>query len=85
MPHGDHWHVILADGRELITYKDPSTAQTIEDIEKHSVPTVSETQLNNLNIKNYYFHNDHLYIITQDIKEYISNEDPSNKHSIFRS
>ena len=30
--HGDHWHVFTADGREIITYTDPSKARSSAEL-----------------------------------------------------
>ena len=55
--HGDHWHVFTKDGREKITYTDPSQIQDTGKFEMVSV--VGKNQLKNKNVVAIKKHGDH--------------------------
>lgn len=86
--HGDHWHVFTKDGRERITYTDP-TAATSKQVDAHGhqhnaqasqqafVSVVSLSQLSKLPISKILQHGDHYHCYTADGTEYITYENPS--------
>ena len=74
--HGDHWHVFTKDGREKITYTDPSQMQNTSNFEMVSV--VGKGQLKNKNVVAIKKHGDHYHVYLADGTEYLTYEDPSD-------
>lgn len=73
--HGDHWHVFTKDGREKITYTDPSQIQDTGKFEMVSV--VGKNQLKNKNVVAIKKHGDHYHVYLADGTEYLTYENPS--------
>ena len=80
--HGNHWHVYTADGKEYLTYQDPSSLFKKIKIGQykgshHGKPTHS---IQNLAKKSTVYkilrHGDHWHIYTTDGGEFISYQDP---------
>ena len=74
--HGDHWHVFTKDGKEHITYTDPSKLGDGNSLSLVSV--VSKSKLRGLNVTSILKHGDHWHVYTADGKEYLTYENPSN-------
>lgn len=74
--HGDHWHVFTKDGKEHITYTDPSKLGDGNSLSLVSV--VSKSKLRGLNVTSILKHGDHWHIYTADGKEYLTYENPSS-------
>lgn len=74
--HGDHWHVFTKDGKEHITYTDPSTLQSGQGLSLVSV--VSLQQLKNLDVVEIKVHENHWHVFTSDGMEYLTYENPSS-------
>lgn len=78
--HGDHWHVFTKDGRERITYTDPTAKQNNAEKTKGGlefVSVISLSQLAKLPITEIKQHGDHYHCYTADGTEYITYENPS--------
>lgn len=87
--HGDHWHVILTDGSEFVTYDDPGKIESKLDLvdvdEAHSgenkglsfVEVVKLEDLEGIEIVEASIHDDHYHLFDSDGKEYLTYEDPS--------
>lgn len=77
--HGDHWHVFTKDGRERITYTDPTAKQKTEKTKGglEFVSVISLSQLAKLPITEIKQHGDHYHCYTADGTEYITYENPS--------
>lgn len=78
--HGDHWHVFTKDGREIITYKDPTKIKNAGDL-KDAVNMVSKEALKKINgneVVEILKHGDHYHIYTADGREFITHDDPSS-------
>ena len=73
--HGDHWHVFTKDGREKITYKDPSKLQNTSNFEMVSV--VGKNRLKGENVVAIKKHGDHWHVYLRNGGEYLTYEDPS--------
>ncbi|WP_314558150.1 hypothetical protein [uncultured Parvimonas sp.] len=73
--HGDHWHVFTKDGKEHITYTDPSKITDGNSLSFVSV--VSKSKLSGLNVKSILKHGDHWHVYTADGNEFLTYEDPS--------
>lgn len=73
--HGDHWHVFTKDGREKITYKDPSKLQNTSNFEMVSV--VSKNRLKGQKVVAIKKHGDHWHVYLRNGGEYLTYEDPS--------
>lgn len=76
--HGDHWHVYTNDGREIITYTDPSKAKTTAQL-KGAAKVVSTSQLSALvsnAVVKILKHGDHYHVYTADGREFITYSDP---------
>ncbi len=73
--HGDHWHVFTKDGKEHITYTDPSKLGDGNSLSLVSV--ISKSKLRGLNVKSILKHGDHWHVYTADGKEYLTYENPS--------
>ncbi|WP_077597622.1 hypothetical protein [Olsenella urininfantis] len=77
--HGDHWHVFTKDGREIITYSDPSKASNISQL-TNTASVVSADQLRHVSgsdVVSILRHGNHWHILLADGREFISYEDPS--------
>ena len=74
--HGDHWHVFTKDGKEHITYTDPSKLGDGNSLSLVSV--VSRNKLRGLNVRSILKHGDHWHVYTADGREYLTYEDPSS-------
>lgn len=74
--HGDHWHVFTKDGKEHITYTDPSKLGDGNSLSLVSV--VSRNKLRGLNVTSILKHGDHWHVYTADGREYLTYEDPSS-------
>lgn len=74
--HGDHWHVFTKDGKEHITYSDPSKLEDNQEMELVSVITLAK--LKQLKVKEILKHGDHYHIYTEDNHEYLTYENPSS-------
>lgn len=78
--HGDHWHVFTKDGREIITYTDPSKAGSAADLGS-TASVVSAGELKSITgngVVRILKHGDHYHIYTADGREFITYEDPSS-------
>lgn len=73
--HGDHWHVFTRDGKEHITYTDPSKMKNINGLELVKVVTLN--QLRGMNIKCIKVHGNHWHVFTRSGQEYLTYENPS--------
>lgn len=76
--HGDHWHVYTKDGREIITYTDPSKAKNTAQL-KGAAKVVSTSQLSALasnGVVKILKHGDHYHVYTADGREFITYSDP---------
>lgn len=73
--HGDHWHVFTKDGREKITYTDPSKMESIDNFDMVSV--VGKSQLKNKDVVAIKKHGDHYHVYLADGTEYLTYENPS--------
>ena len=73
--HGDHWHVFTKDGKEHITYTDPSKLGDGNSLSLVSV--VSRNKLRGLNVRSILKHGDHWHVYTADGNEFLTYEDPS--------
>ena len=73
--HGDHWHVFTKDGREKITYKDPSKIKDTTNFEMVSV--VGKSRLKGQNVVKILKHGDHWHVYLRGGGEYLTYEDPS--------
>ena len=94
LKHGDHWHVYTADGREYLTYEDPSSM--FPNITVGTYVGSHNSHRNRKNSNNYSHaniieekkdrvvkilrHGDHWHIYTASGKEYISYTDPTSKY-----
>ena len=77
--HGDHWHVFTKDGREIITYKDPTRAHTASDLQDvHSVVSNSELSDMGVQVIRILQHGNHWHVYTSDGREFITYSDPSS-------
>lgn len=74
--HGDHWHVFTKDGKEHITYVDPSKIDDKGSIELVSV--VSKNMLKGMNVVSIKKHGDHWHVYTSDGQEFLTYENPSS-------
>mgnify|MGYP003275831270 FL=1 len=74
--HGDHWHVFTKDGKEHITYTDPSKLGDGNSLSLVSV--VSKSKLRGLNVTSILKHGDHWHVYTADGNEYLTYENPSS-------
>ena len=77
--HGDHWHVFTKDGREIITYTDPSKAGSAANLGS-TANVVSVGQLKSIasnGVVRILKHGDHYHIYTADGREFVTYEDPS--------
>lgn len=74
--HGDHWHVFTKDGKEHITYTDPSKLG--DDNSLSLVSVVSKSKLRGLNVTSILKHGDHWHVYTADGNEYLTYENPSS-------
>lgn len=74
--HGDHWHVFTKDGKEHITYTDPSKLGDENSLSLVSV--VSKSKLRGLNVTSILKHGDHWHVYTADGNEYLTYENPSS-------
>ena len=72
--HGDHWHVFTKDGKEHITYTDPSKLGDGNSLSLVSV--VSKSKLRGLNVTSILKHGDHWHVYTADGKEYLVGHTP---------
>lgn len=78
--HGDHWHVFTKDGREIITYTDPTKATSASDL-TNTAKVVSADELRRVNgndVVRILKHGDHYHIYTADGREFITYSDPSS-------
>lgn len=78
--HGDHWHVFTKDGREIITYTDPTKAASASDL-TNTAKVVSADELRRVNgndVVRILKHGDHYHIYTADGREFITYSDPSS-------
>ena len=73
--HGDHWHVFTKDGREKITYTDPSKMESFNNFDMVSV--VGKSQLKNKDVVAIKKHGDHYHVYLADGTEYLTYENPS--------
>ncbi len=73
--HGDHWHVFTSDGKEHITYTDPSRMKSGQTMEMVSV--VSLEALRGMKVSSIKVHGDHWHVLTADGREFLTYEDPS--------
>ncbi|WP_420027939.1 hypothetical protein ACN6IQ_02750 [Fannyhessea vaginae] len=77
--HGDHWHVFTKDGREIITYKDPTLAHTTQDLrDVHSVVSNSELTDMGVQVVRILQHGNHWHVYTSDGREFITYSNPSS-------
>ncbi|MBU0279002.1 hypothetical protein [Gemella sp. zg-1178] len=76
--HGDHWHIFTKDGKEHITYTDPTKTN---DNNFSLVSVVSLNQLKGLNIASIKVHGDHWHVYTSDGREFLTYENPSSLFS----
>ncbi len=76
--HGDHWHVFTKDGREIITYKDPTRARSARDLrDTHSVVSAGELKRVGSEVVKILKHGNHYHVYTADGREFITYTDPS--------
>lgn len=84
--HGDHWHVKTSDGREYITYVDPSKNGTSSNSNNTKTVEVTEdvkdNKINGEKIVEFYKHGDHWHVKSESGKEYVTHTDPSGKKAI---
>lgn len=76
--HGDHWHVFTADGREIITYTDPSKARSSAEL-SNTASVLSADSLQKAATKGVVRiakHGDHWHVFTADGQEFITYTDP---------
>ena len=76
--HGDHWHVFTKDGREIITYTDPTKAKNAGQLQSTS-KVVSKNELKKIDpntVVKLLKHGDHWHIFTAGGQEYVSYTDP---------
>lgn len=87
--HGDHWHVYTADGKEVLTYEDPSslypnivvgTYTGSHGSHSHGA-TNSNVASGSVDVVKILRHGDHWHIYTKYGEEFISYTDPSAKYS----
>ncbi|WP_282925744.1 pneumococcal-type histidine triad protein [Helcococcus kunzii] len=85
--HGDHWHVFTEDGREFLTYEDPSKLFSNITIGKYTgnhgnkAHKSGETKnVSNSDVVKILKHGDHYHIYTKDGSEFISYVDPRSKY-----
>lgn len=76
--HGDHWHVFTKDGREIITYSDPTKAGSAANLKNtaHVLGGDSLKRIDPNTVVRLLKHGNHWHIITAGGAEYISYEDP---------
>lgn len=76
--HGDHWHVFTKDGREIITYSDPTKTTQASDL-SNTASVVSRATLQNMavHVVKILKHGDHYHIFTNTGKEFITYANPS--------
>lgn len=75
--HGDHWHVFTKDGREIITYKDPTHAHSTKDLQSvHKVLTKKQLKEVGSQVVKLLKHGDHWHVYTADGNEFITYSDP---------
>ena len=77
--HGDHWHVFTKDGREIITYSDPTRAMQASDL-TNTASVVSRAALQHMDVRvvKILKHGDHFHIFTNTGQEFITYADPSS-------
>lgn len=73
--HGDHWHIKLKDGSEIVTFDDPSK---IAIGKERYVQTVSKDKLNSKEIVSKWKHGDHWHVRLADGTEYITYDNPND-------
>ena len=76
--HGDHWHVFTKDGREIITYSDPTKAGSAANL-KNTASVLSGESLKLIDpntVVRLLKHGNHWHIFTAGGSEYISYTDP---------
>ncbi|WP_051353662.1 hypothetical protein [Atopobium fossor] len=76
--HGDHWHVFTKDGREIITYSDPTKAGSVANL-KNTARVLEGDSLKRLDpntVVRLLKHDNHWHIITAGGAEFITYEDP---------
>lgn len=89
--HGDHWHVYTRDGREFLTYENPSSLFSNIPVEEYvgSHSNVSNSSVNYINnpiineenkdeVVKILAHGDHYHIYTASGKEFVSYYNPIN-------
>ncbi|WP_311589992.1 hypothetical protein [Varibaculum massiliense] len=77
--HGDHWHVFTKDGREIITYTDPSKAKSAGQL-RSTAKVLSAGQLGQVasqGVVKILKHGDHYHIYTADGQEFVTYTNPS--------
>ena len=80
--HGDHWHVFTKDGREIITYTDPSRATSSSQL-TNTAKVVGGDSLRAMagnGVVRILKHGDHYHVYTADGHEYITYDDPSGMY-----
>lgn len=77
--HGDHWHVFTKDGREIITYSDPTRATQASDL-TNTASVVSRAALQHMDVRvvKILKHGDHFHVFTNTGQEFITYTDPSS-------
>lgn len=85
--HGDHWHVYTADGKEVLTYNNPTALYPHISIgtytgshEEQPTARTINTTTNTTNVIAIKKHGDHWHIYTAAGEEFISYTDPSAQY-----
>lgn len=85
--HGDHYHVVLKNGKEILTLEDPRVVGVRRALEQaHYVSNTennpaAQAELASKRIVRVYRHGDHYHVITADGSEYITYYDPTKPHN----
>ena len=81
--HGDHWHVRTADGKEYVTYEDPSKKTVVEEKKSSKVvKKITEKEKKGRKIVGIRKHGDHWHVKLDDGTEYVTYENPTKKDKI---
>lgn len=77
--HGDHWHIFTKDGREIITYSDPSQAKSGSQLSNTAkvVGTDGLREAAGDEVVRILRHGNHWHVFTADGREFVTYEDPS--------
>ncbi|MBW9212162.1 MULTISPECIES: hypothetical protein [Terrabacteria group] len=74
--HGDHWHVYTKDGKEHITYTNPSHLKDANHLDL--IPVITLKQLKTKKVVSIKVHGNHWHVYTADGKEYLTYQNPSS-------